>query len=1216
MTNYHMTGDSHSMKPWSFWVDRGGTFTDIVARNPTGELVSHKLLSDNPAQYKDAVIEGIRQLMQIPKDARIPVEQIDEIKMGTTVATNALLEHKGEKTLLVTTRGFADVLRIGYQSRPDLFAIDIQMPDMIYQRVVELNERVDASGQILQPLDVDQARTLLQQAYDDGFRSCAIVLMHSYQFQDHEQTVAGLARDIGFDQVTASAEASPLMKIVSRGDTAVVDAYLSPILKRYVNQVAGELDTFVDEPGRLMFMQSNGGLTDAQLFNGKDAILSGPAGGVVGMVKTAEQAGFDHLIGFDMGGTSTDVCHYQGEYERTFETEVAGFRLQTPMMSIHTVAAGGGSVLNFDGSRFRVGPDSAGAYPGPTCYRNGGPLTVTDCNVMLGKLQPDYFPKVFGPNADEPLDVTAVRDGFSRMASDIARQTGQPFSPEQVAEGFLSIAVDNMANAIKHISTQRGYDVQDYVLCCFGGAGGQHACLVAEALGMKKVFLHPYSGVLSAFGMGLADVRDVSETSVEKPLTEQTVDELNALKASLAASGIEKLKRQRVPESVIETLARVHIKYQGSDTSLLVAHGTLKDIKARFEAEHKQRFGFISEDTTMIVEALQVEAVGGGSALAHPEQPSQPGADSAAVTHHELTTKGQRYNAPFYQREHIRPDQRIPGPAVIVEKTSTLVIEPGWEATLTLNNDIVLEQVAAADNTAKTSTEADPITLEIFNNLYMHIAEQMGLVLQNTAASVNIKERLDFSCAIFDADGELVANAPHMPVHLGSMSHSIKTVIEKNRGRMRDGDAFMLNDPYNGGTHLPDITVIKPVFNPDGTDIAFYVASRGHHADVGGITPGSMPSDSSHIDEEGVLLDNVKIVDEGVFQEDRIRDLFGSAQYPARNVDYNIADLRAQIAACEAGMQALNRVVDHYGLDVVSAYMHHVQQNAEESVRRVIDVLSDGEFEYAMDDGWTVKVKITVDKAERSATIDFTGTSGQHPSNFNAPLAVTHAAVLYVFRCLVNDKIPLNGGCLRPLNIIVPEGCMLNPRYPAAVVAGNVEVSQLAVDTLFGALHVAAASQGTMNNVTWGNDLYQYYETLCGGSGATRHSDGVSAVHTHMTNSRLTDPEIMEWRFPVQLEEFRIRTGSGGRGLHSGGDGVIRKLRFLESMDASILSNRRVVPPYGIEGGGNGETGRNSVIRTDGTEEVLESKASTRVNAGDLLVIETPGGGGFSQASG
>lgn len=1204
---------TNSTQPWSFWVDRGGTFTDIVARRPQGDLVSHKLLSDNPEHYKDAVIEGIRQLMDVPRNEQIPVEQIEEIKMGTTVATNALLEHRGEPTLLVTTHGFADVLRIGYQSRPDLFAIDIQIPEMIYHKTVELNERVSAKGEVLMVLDPDRTHKLLKQAYDEGLRSCAVVLMHSYRNPDHERRVGEIAREVGFEHITLSAEASPLIKIVSRGDTAVADAYLSPILRRYVDQVAGELGGFVNEPGRLMFMQSNGGLTDAQMFNGKDAILSGPAGGVVGMAKTAEEAGFKKLIGFDMGGTSTDVCHYHGEYERTFETEVAGFRLQTPMMSIHTVAAGGGSLLNFDGSRFRVGPESAGAYPGPACYRNGGPLTVTDCNVMLGKLQPEYFPKVFGPDANGPLDVRAVKHHFQLMAAEVEEQTGQTLSTTEIAEGFLAIAIDNMANAIKHISTQRGYDIQDYVLCCFGGAGGQHACLVAEALGMKKVFLHPYSGVLSALGMGLADTRDVSEVSIEQVLTTETMTHIDKERARLSLAGIEKLMKQRVKRDAIQTQCRVHVKYHGSDTSLLVPLDSMDEIISHFESKHRQRFGFISRSRKLIIEALQVETVGGGtqvkaSAQAEPISGSEPG-----VTYHNLTTKGKRHKAPFYQREKIPPGMQILGPAVIVEKTSTIVIEPGWGATLTNENDIVLEQVAESRMPIQVTSTPDPITLEIFNNLYMHIAEQMGLVLQNTAASVNIKERLDFSCAIFNADGELVANAPHMPVHLGSMSHSIKTVIDKNRGQMSKGDAFMLNDPYNGGTHLPDITVIKPVFNPKGTEIAFYVASRGHHADVGGITPGSMPSDSVHIKEEGVLFNNVKIVDKGEFQEETLRRLLSSARFPARNIDYNIADLRAQLAACEAGMQALLRVVEQYGLGVVTAYTHHVQNNAEESVRKVIEVLSDGAFTYQMDDGCQVEVNIRVDKSARSAVIDFTGTSAQHPSNFNAPLAVTHAAVLYVFRCLVNDAIPLNSGCLRPLDIRVPLGTMLNPRYPAAVVAGNVEVSQLAVDTLFGALGIAAASQGTMNNVTWGNETFQYYETLCGGSGATDNADGISAVHTHMTNSRLTDPEVLEWRFPVRLEEFRIRKGSGGRGKHKGGDGVVRKTRFLTEMEVSVLTNRRKVPPYGLAGGENGQVGRNSVLRYSGKEEPLASKAHTSLLAGDVLIIETPGGGGFGR---
>ncbi|WP_428244100.1 hydantoinase B/oxoprolinase family protein [Gynuella sp.] len=1208
-----MTSSPNTGSLWSFWVDRGGTFTDIVARRPDGELLTHKLLSENPSQYDDAVVYGMRTLMKLEKDQPVPTHLIEEIKMGTTVATNALLEHKGEDTLLITTKGFADVLRIGYQSRPDLFAIDIKLPQMIYRQVLEVDERISAAGEVLVAPHLDVVRTGLQQAFDQGFRSCAIAFMHSYQYPDHERKVADLARVIGFTQVSVSSELSPLMKIVSRGDTAVVDAYLSPILRRYVHQVASQLGSFADEPGRLMFMQSNGGLTDARIFNGKDAILSGPAGGVVGMVQTAASAGFDRLIGFDMGGTSTDVCHYQGEYERSFETEVAGFRLQTPMMSIHTVAAGGGSVLSFDGSRLRVGPDSAGAFPGPACYRNGGPLTVTDCNVMLGKLQPSYFPSVFGPKGNEPIDVAVVVEKFQQLSDEINARSHSQLTPLQVAEGFLTIAVENMANAIKHISTQRGYDVQNYTLCCFGGAGGQHACLVADALGMKRVFLHPYSGVLSAFGMGLADVREVNEQAVEQALTSDTLQQLQAIIGKLRDLGQKTLNLQRISNDKINTIIRVHLKYAGSDTSLLVPYGSLDEIRAAFEQQHQQRFGFIATDKTLIIEAIQVETVGGGSSELRASVPLA-GDTLPETDHHSLTTAGQSHQAPFYRREEIPAGVAIKGPAVIIEANSTVVIEPGWQGYISAHNDIILERVEALQTQASIGTEADPIMLEIFNNLYMHIAEQMGLVLQNTAVSVNIKERLDFSCAIFDQDGELVANAPHMPVHLGSMSHSIKTIITRNQGQIRPGDVYMLNDPYHGGTHLPDITVIKPVFNDAQTEICFYVASRGHHADVGGITPGSMPSDSSHIDQEGVLLDNIKIVDQGRFCEQTIRTLLLSGPYPVRNVDYNIADLRAQVAACEAGTHALHGIVKQYGLNVVQAYMKHVQENAEECVRQVIEVLSDGEFSYEMDDGSRVQVRIQVDRENRTAHVDFTGTSAQHEQNYNAPLAVTHAAVLYVFRCLVNDQIPLNGGCLRPLNITVPEACLLNPQYPAAVVAGNVEVSQVVVDTLFGALRIAAASQGTMNNVTWGNSQYQYYETLCGGSGATRSNHGVSAVHTHMTNSRLTDPEVLEWRFPVRLEEFSIRHHSGGRGQHFGGDGVIRKTRFLETMDVSILSNRRKIPPYGLAGGESGQVGQNGIIRTDGRQEVLSAKASVQLQAGDLLVIATPGGGGFGQS--
>ncbi|AJQ92428.1 hydantoinase B/oxoprolinase family protein [Gynuella sunshinyii] len=1210
MTHQH----KHSPK-WSFWVDRGGTFTDIVARQPNGELVTCKLLSENPHQYDDAVIQGIRTLMQLEADDEIPTTLIEEVKMGTTVATNALLEHKGEDTLLITTKGFADVLRIGYQTRPDLFAIDIKLPEMIYRQVLEVDERVSAQGEVLISPDPVRIQADLRHAWDQGLRSCAIVLMHSYQFSDHEELVARLAAAVGFEQISVSSRLSPLMKIVSRGDTTVADAYLSPILRRYVDKVAAKLGNFADQPGRLMFMQSNGGLTDARIFNGKDAILSGPAGGVVGMVQTAATAGFDRLIGFDMGGTSTDVCHYQGEYERSFETEVAGFRLQTPMMSIHTVAAGGGSILTFDGSRLRVGPDSAGAFPGPACYRNGGPLTVTDCNVMLGKLQPSYFPKVFGPHGNESIDASIVMEKFQQLSDDINRQTGSHMTPQQVAEGFLTIAVENMANAIKHISTQRGYDVQHYTLCCFGGAGGQHACLVADALGMKRVFLHPYSGVLSAFGMGLADIREINEQSVEQPLTPETLEQLQKVVVTLARQGREKLHQQRVEEPNITTITRLHLKYAGSDTSLLVPYGDLPTIRQTFEHEHQQRFGFIARDKALIIEAIQVESIGGGSpAVTHiPQITNAPSANQPQPQNHTVTTGGNTAQAPFYLREQLSAGIAIKGPAVIIEANSTIVIEPGWQGCLSDHNDVILERMEALPARVSIGTDADPVMLEIFNNLYMHVAEQMGLVLQNTAVSVNIKERLDFSCAIFDQDGELVANAPHVPVHLGSMSHSIKTVIENNRGQIHPGDVFMLNDPYHGGTHLPDITVIKPVFDDTLTNICFYVAARGHHADVGGITPGSMPSDSTHIEQEGILLDNIRIVAGGEFQEQTVRGLLLGHRYPVRNIDYNIADLRAQIAACESGTHTLQGIVRQYGLDVVQAYMKHVQENAEECVRRVIDVLADSEFSCTMDDGSEIHVAIRVDRQNRAAHIDFGGTSPQHPQNYNAPLAVTHAAVLYTFRCLVNDQIPLNGGCLRPLHISVPTGSMLNPQFPAAVVAGNVEVSQAVVDALFGALDIAAASQGTMNNVTWGNERYQYYETLCGGSGASLRQAGASAVHTHMTNSRLTDPEVLEWRFPVRLEEFCIRHHSGGSGHHRGGDGVIRKTRFLETMDVSILSNRREIPPYGLAGGEPGQVGHNTVVRTDGQQLELGAKASARLQSGDILIIATPGGGGFGQ---
>ena len=1201
---------------WDFWIDRGGTFTDVVARRPEGGYLSHKLLSENPEQYADAALQGIRDLLGVDKAEAIPTERIATVKMGTTVGTNALLERKGDRTLLVTNTGFRDVLRIGYQNRPRLFDLNIKLPEMLYERVCEVAGRYTANGEERTAIDLDGARTGLQAAYDDGIRACAIVFIHGYRYTAHEKAVAGLASDIGFTQISTSHQVSPLMKMVGRGDTTVADAYLSPILRRYVDRVASELgDT------RLMFMQSNGGLTDAKLFQGKDCILSGPAGGVVGAVRTTAMAGFGKIIGFDMGGTSTDVSHYAGAFERAFESEVAGVRMRAPMMHIHTVASGGGSILHFDGARFTVGPDSAGANPGPACYRRGGPLAVTDCNVMLGKLNPDFFPKVFGPGGDEPLNRDAVAEKFAALTEEIAALGGEAMTPEAVAEGYLTIAVENMANAIKKISIQRGYDVSEYVLSCFGGAGGQHACLVADALGMKKVFIHPLAGVLSAYGMGLADVRAMRERAVEAVFSDELMVELTAVLDELAAEGLAELHGQNIADDRIAVLRKVHLRYQGTDTALVVDFTDRSGIVAAFEEAHRQQFGFIDPSKAHVVEAVSIEAVGAGEPAVDAALDPSGGGRLDTIPPLALVQAymaGAYHDTPVIDRNDLRPGDRVSGPAILREDTATTVIEPGWQAALTEVGHLVLSRIVALPKRVAVGTDVDPVMLEIFNNLFMSIAEQMGLVLEKTTNSVNIKERLDFSCAVFDQDGELIANAPHMPVHLGSMDESIKAVIRVHRDVMRPGDVFVLNAPYNGGTHLPDVTVITPVFDDDGlgdaAKVLFYVASRGHHAEIGGISPGSMPPYSRTVEEEGVLIDNIKLVDQGRFLETEIRAVLASGRYPSRNPDSNIADLKAQIAACEKGVQELRRVVEHFGLDVVHAYMGHVQDNAEESVRRVIDVLKTGSFECPMDDGAKIKVQVSIDHEQRTAKIDFTGTSAQLKTNFNAPTAVSRAAVLYVFRSLVEDDIPLNSGCLKPIELLIPDDCMLNPKFPAAVVAGNVETSQNIVDCLFGALGRLAACQGTMNNFTFGDDELQYYETICSGTPAGPGFNGTDAVHAHMTNSRLTDPEILEWRFPVLLDGFAIRPDSGGRGAYNGGAGTLRRIRFMKPMTASILSSRRVVAPHGIAGGGNGEPGRCWVERADGGHEELSGCDSAEMGPEDVFVIQTPTGGAYGEA--
>ena len=1197
---------------WQFWIDRGGTFTDIIGRNPEGKISTHKLLSENPQQYSDAAIQGIRDILSLKSSDQIPLDKIDLIKMGTTVATNALLERNGERTLLAITKGFGDILRIGYQQRPNLFALDIKLPDMLYSEIEEIDERVDIHGNIIKKLDKSGTEVKLKKAFDNGYRSIAIVLLHGYRYKKHENQINLIAKKIGFEQISVSHQVIPLMKIIPRGDTTVIDAYLSPILRRYVNQFENALGTEKKDKGKLMFMQSNGGLTDAHFFQGKDAILSGPAGGVVGMVKTGEKAGFKKLIGFDMGGTSTDVCHYNGDYERTLETQVAGVRLRAPMMLINTVAAGGGSILHFDGSRYRVGPDSAGANPGPACYRNGGPLTVTDCNVILGKLNPELFPKVFGKNANQQIDVNIVKEKFNVLAKEISNATKKAVSPIEVAEGFLSIAIECMANAIKKISVQRGYDVSKYTLSCFGGAGGQHACLVADSLGMKKIHLHQYAGVLSAYGIGLADSRTINDLAIELNLNKDIIESLSIQFNNLKKQGREEMVAQNLNSEKLRYSSRIYLRYEGSDSALAVRFSEYQEIKSNFENIHKARFGFISPEKLLIVESIQVE-VSCPSEHVESKNNKRTKRSTSSLARLNVVMNGDSNPTSFYHRNNISTHDKLIGPAVIIEDTSTIVIEPGWQASINNNFDLILERTEKKHRMSAIGTKVDPVMLEIFNNLFMNVAEQMGTVLENTASSVNIKERLDFSCALFSPTGDLVANAPHVPVHLGSMSESIKTIIRENNETMMPGDAFLINAPYNGGTHLPDITLIKPVYDEQEEEVIFYVATRGHHADIGGTVPGSTPAYSKHIKEEGILIDNFTLVSKGVFLEEEIYNLLNSGDFPARNIKQNIADLKAQVASAEKGAQELLGVIQNYGLKVVHAYMQHVQDNAEESVRRILDVISDSSFTYKMDDGYQVSVAISVDKKKRSATIDFTGTSHQHPSNFNAPSAICHAAVLYVFRCLVDDNIPLNAGCLKPLKLIIPEHSMINPEYPAAVIAGNVETSQYIVDTLFGALGVIAASQGTMNNFTWGNDRIQNYETICGGSGASAEQDGCSAVHTHMTNSRLTDPEVLEWRFPVRLESFSIRNNSGGDGIHKGGDGVDRRIRFLESMTVNMIAGHRVVPPYGIEGGKPGAVGKNYVIHRDARITELGTKGQIEVVKDDVFVLKTPGGGGYGQ---
>ncbi|WP_103536724.1 MULTISPECIES: hydantoinase B/oxoprolinase family protein [unclassified Streptomyces] len=1218
---------------WEFWIDRGGTFTDVVGRRPDGRLITRKLLSHDPDRYDDAAVAGIRLLLGLDPGEPVPADRVAAVRMGTTVATNALLERRGEPTVLLITEGFRDALRIAYQNRPRLFDRHIVLPESVHERVIEVPERVDAHGRTVRSLELDPVREQLRAAHADGLRSAAVVLMHGYRHPAHERAVAEAAREAGFTQVSSSHEVSPLIRLVPRGGTTVVDAYLSPVLRRYVDEVAARLDGI-----RLMFLQSNGGLREAARFRGKDAVLSGPAGGVVGMVRTSQRAGYDRVIGFDMGGTSTDVSHYAGAFERELGTEVAGVRMRAPMMSIHTVAAGGGSVLHFDGSRYRVGPDSAGAHPGPACYRRGGPLTVTDANVMLGRVQPAHFPAVFGADGDLPLDADHVRERFTALADEVGRATGRRPDEAEVAAGFLEIAVLNMANAVKKISVQRGHDITRYALTGFGGAGGQHVCAVADALGIDTVLVPPLAGVLSAYGIGLADATAMREQSVEEELDAAARERVERLCAELADRTREALRADGVPDSAITARARVLLRYAGTDAALPVDLDTEAAMAEAFAAAHRTRFGF-TMDKPVVVETVSVEATGAAGAAVSDAGPgladaAAPDADADADADPDLRnvspdnappgpadtvdlyTEGRWQRAPLYRRADLRPADTVTGPAIVAEDDATTVVDAGWQAEAASTGHLVLTRSRPRPERTAVGTRVDPVMLEVFNNLFMSIAEQMGVRLENTAHSVNIKERLDFSCALFDAEGNLIANAPHIPVHLGSMGESIKEVLRRNEGTLRSGDVYAVNDPYHGGTHLPDVTVITPVFDRDrGGRLRFLVASRGHHAEIGGITPGSMPAFSRTIHEEGVLFDNWLLVRDGRLREDETRELLAAAPYPSRDPDTNLADLRAQIAANEKGIAELRRMTDQFGADVVDAYMGHVQDNAEESVRRIVAGLHDGHCRYETDGGAVIQVRLTVDRDARAAHLDFTGTSPQQPGNANAPRSVVMAAVLYVFRTLVGQDIPLNSGCLKPLEVTIPPGSMLDPTYPAATVAGNVETSQAVTGALYGAIGGQAEGSGTMNNLTFGNENVQYYETIASGSGAGDGFDGADAVQTHMTNSRLTDPEILEWRLPVRLESFAVRDDSGGAGRWHGGDGVQRRIRFLEPVTVALLSGHRRVPPYGAEGGDPGALGAQHIERAGGGTVPLKGCDTAELDAGDVLVVRTPGGGGYGPAA-
>jgi 5-oxoprolinase (ATP-hydrolysing) len=1264
------------MNRWEFWIDVGGTFTDCVAHSPDRRLLTCKVLSSavtkgtverrlDAATIVDAtrradptdfwtgyeirfvdaagtVVHSTR-VTSFQKDAGLlmlvdaPPPRVDSgfryelvsdeeapllairlilglsrrqpmppllVKLGTTRGTNALLTRTGARTAFVTTRGFGDILLIGNQDRPRLFDLAIEKPTPLFEQFVEIDERIDASGNVLRAPSPEAIRKQLESVRSAGIKSLAICLLHSFANAAHEEIVDRIARETGFAEISTSSRLSPLIKIVSRGDTTAVDGYLNPILRAYVERLQQSLG-----PGQLKLMTSAGGLVDAGRFVGKDSILSGPAGGVIGFSRVAQRAGFPKSIGFDMGGTSTDVSRFDGIFEREFETKKAGVRIVAPMLAVETVAAGGGSICDFDGVKLIVGPASAGADPGPASYGRGGPLTVTDVNLFLGKLPPERFPF--------PLDRPAVTARLESLCQRIAASpSGRNFARAELAQGFIDVANANMVRAIRKISVAKGYDPAEYVLVTFGGAGGQHSCAVARALGICQVLMHPHAGVLSAYGIGLADVRRFRERAVLQPYSTKTLGALTRLFQEMETEARREVLADGVSEANLQPPARsLDLRYQGVESTINVPWPADGDFAARYGQLHEQLYGYRREGRALEIVAARVEVVG---TLPEPPDPAvdsvlrRPGPSTTTETWFD----GKPHATPVFFREEIRPGDEFDGPAIVCEPTSIVVVDPGFHATILSRGELLLVDQAET-NTNATTTEVDPVQLEIFNNLFASVAEQMGVTLQRTAISTNVKERLDFSCALFSVAGELVVNAPHIPVHLGAMGETVKHILADNPDLV-PGDVFVTNDPYRGGSHLPDVTVVTPVHHTETGRLLFVTASRAHHAEIGGIVPGSMPPFSKFLGEEGVLISNFKLVEKGRSREDELRQLLLSGPYPTRNVEDNLADIAAQVAANELGVRQLRELVERYSLPVVTAYMEHIQRAAAQKMRLALTAIPDGTYAHTdhLDDGSLITVSI--DKKKDQATVDFTGTGPVLATNLNANRAIVTAAVLYVFRCLIGEDIPLNSGVLEPVTIILPT-CLLNPPAAAdpsrspAVVGGNVETSQRVVDTLLGALGVAAASQGTMNNLTFGDTSFGYYETICGGSGATRNADGADAVHTHMTNTRLTDPEVLERRYPVRIHGFRIRPDSGGPGARSGGNGVIREIEFLRPVVVSMLSERRgPYPPFGLENGEPGALGRNT-LRRAGTEQSEDLGGKFRLDAGpgDVLRIETPGGGGF-----